>query len=247
MKLKRKEQQEERNKLKDFMNFADDLFELSGGKFSFDDEQREVLPYVARFLERELCNRLEKGRKKKSDEDERSEILQLYKDGEKTMAEVMSFLKISKATFFRYLKEDEQELQKKLEKYKKIAGIKKMAAVFWRLSRNEQNFTPEEEQMLVNGIEIIKEHLGAAESRSRASQEWREKLSDKLETDQNFKKELTKVRKENAKKLNDNITFEQRSLGGQRGGAERAERLSPLEKKAIAIKANQSRKLFKLK
>lgn len=244
MKISRKEKQTELKSLGEFKKIATEI-RFVGNKISWlKADWQKVLSDVHQFLERELTNRLEKGRKKKQTGETRMQKLQEYQNGKLSLADVMKELNISRATFFRYLDEAGQP-DKEIERENQLAKIKNDIEVFQLLIRGQTNFSSKQIEQFEQGKMIVFQHLETAVKRRKNLSEGREKFNEKFETDPDFKAHMTKIRSQSAKNMCEIKTTDERRAAGRTGGIARKDKLDSTQRSEIATKASRSRKFYK--
>lgn len=236
MKISRTEKQKENIELERFVSFAPGLLDgaRSGRALIVTDDQRNSFAHVQRFLERELQNRLTKGRHKKADDGRIAEAVQRFNNKELSLAETLASLKISRATFYRYLNAKPDAPAN--------SGTDDKTIVFSKLAEGfAGKISSTDLKHLRDGLETVENYVKATKIRRDNLREGRKVLEQQIKTDENTRERIKKVRARNALTAVRTRPKDAAARGGETGGRARAKKLTSEERKVIARSAAESR------
>lgn len=180
MRLNRKEKEIENKALDEFLAFAPAAVENAdiNQPLTLVSGERELFRVVYNFLERELRFRAEKGRHKKAKDDQIDDNIRLFKNNEKTLKDVLRDLKISRATFYRYLAASEDNSAEAEEK--PVAKKNKEILIFSTLAEGYKGrISAKQLDQLKQGIKIVEGNRAAAKKRAESLKIARSKLEIK--------------------------------------------------------------------
>lgn len=246
MKLSKEAKREENENLKRFVRSANAIVreaENSKSVGNLTADERALFGIAFGYLDRELDNRAQKGRRQKADAPEIRDNILLFKEGRKTLEEVLQALKISRATFYRYLEKAEKSEAEETEKREALRTAKDKIEIFRRIADTEKKIRLKatEIENLKNGLQIIKAAQSAWQNRQKAAAVGRDELSRVLAGDSEAKERINKSRRKNLLRIVKTRTKEDERTGGRRGGAARAGKLSARERSRIAKSGAEAR------
>lgn len=199
MKLSRQEKQRENKNLDSFLQFAPGFLKKlkKNAPDKMSDDERELFAVAFRFLEREIGNRAEKGRKKAAKDEEINNVIKSLNENKITVEEAIDTLQISQATLYRYWNKN----NKPTDQYKLLPALTlDEIQIFRQLSDGGKTdkLTAAESDNLQNGLAIIAHHREVAEIRKENLNAGREKLEKTFSKVKSRSKAIKIIREEKA-------------------------------------------------